>query len=120
MSYGMFLAGGYKCQNHFQSATALWLASSFSCAVFNEWFVDFVVGLTDCATHRTVTVFDVWGWLPHHHGQVLYPALLTWLCIAVILGIVFFDNQINSLFWLSKMFASAFLLPGFDLSMLPS
>lgn len=69
----------------------LWPASLFSCVVFyDDWFVDFVVGRGDCATHRTVTVFDVEGALPHHHVQVLYPALLSLLCLAAILGITLF------------------------------
>lgn len=63
MSYGMFLAGSHKCKNHFLSASVdvvSWPASPFSCVVFYKgWFVDFVVGHRDCATHRTVTMFDV-------------------------------------------------------------
>lgn len=94
MSYGMFLAGSYKCKTHFLSATVdvvPWLASSFSCVVFyDDWFVDFAVGHRDCATHRTVTTFDVEGMLPHRHVQVLYPAPLSLLCLAVILGTTLF------------------------------
>lgn len=60
MSYGMFLAGSYKYKNHFQSATVdvvPWPASSFSCVVFyDDWFVDFVVGHTDCATHTELSL----------------------------------------------------------------
>lgn len=85
MSYGMFLAGSYKCKNHFLSArvdVVPWPAFSFSCVVFYDgWFVDFVVGHRDCATFKIVTVFDVGGVLPHHHVQVLYPALLSLLCL---------------------------------------
>lgn len=90
----MFLAGSYKCKNHFLSATVdvvPWPTSSFSCVVFYDgWFVDFAVGHRDCATYRTGTVFDVEGMLPRHHVQVLYPALLSLLCLAVILGITLF------------------------------
>lgn len=77
---------------------------------YDGWFVDFVVGHRDCATHRTVTVFDVGGALPHRHVQVLYPALLSLLCLVVILGIVVFlypTKLDNGLFWLSKKIASA-------------
>ncbi len=78
MSYGMFLAGSYKYKNHFLSTTVdvvPWPASLFSCVVFyDDLFADFVAGHRDCATHRTVTVFDVEGALPHHHVQVLYSA----------------------------------------------
>lgn len=94
MSYGMFLAGSSKYKNHFLSATVdvvSWPASLFSCVVFYDgWFVDFVAGHNDCATHRSVTVFDVGGVLPHHHVQVLYPALLSLLRLAVFLGMVLF------------------------------
>lgn len=91
MSYGMFLAGSYKCKIHFLSATVdvvSWPASSFNCVVFyDDWFVDFAVGHRDCATHGG---FDVEGSLPLHHVQVLYPALRSLLCLAVILGIALF------------------------------
>lgn len=56
MSYGMFLAGSYKCKNHLSATVDVvpWPASFFSCVVFyDDWFVDFVVGHRDCATHRT-------------------------------------------------------------------
>lgn len=66
-----------------------WPASLFSCVVFyDDCFVDFVVGHRDCATHGTITVFDVDEMLPHH--RVLYPALLSLLRLAVIQGIVLF------------------------------
>lgn len=101
-----FLAGSYKCKNRFQSATVdvvYWPASSFSCVVFYDgWFVDFVAGHTDCAAHRTVTVFDVWEWLPHHHVQVLYPDLLS---LQLFWEYFCFYNQLNILFWLFKKFA---------------
>lgn len=68
-----------------------WPAFSFSCVVFyDDWSVDFVVGLRDCATLRTITVFDVEVMLPQHHVQVLYPALLILLYPALILGTVLF------------------------------
>lgn len=109
----MVLAGSYKCKNLFLSATVdvvPWPVSLFSCVVFyDDCVVDFAVRRRDCATHTTITVFDVEEMLPHH--QVLYPALLSLLGLAVILGIVCFYNPLNShnnIFWLSKKFASVF------------
>lgn len=85
----MFLAGCYKWRIHFWSVTVdvgPWPTSLYSCVVFyDDWIVDFAVG------HRTVTVFDVDGMLPHHHVQVLYPALLSLLCLVVILEIDLFS-----------------------------
>lgn len=61
MSYGMFLAGSYKCKITSCLPQLMWFLSQLPCCVvfYYDWFVDFVVGHRDCAAHRTVTAFDV-------------------------------------------------------------